>query len=473
MGLTQQQVQERIDQGLTNESDLSTDKTTKEIIVSNTFTYFNLIFLIITVLLCLVGSFRNLTFLPIVIGNTLIGIIQEVRAKRTLDKMNLLNAPHAIVVRDGVKQKIETEQLVQDDEIILEAGNQICADAVVVEGSVQVNESLLTGEADEVEKNPGDELFSGSFVVSGRCHAELTHVGNESYIAKLSQEAKTMGSGEQSEMIRSINQIVKWVGIVIIPIGLLLFYQSHFINHETIRRSVTATVAAIIGMIPEGLVLLTSISFILGVGRLAKKRALVQEMEAIEALARINVLCLDKTGTITTGELEVTEVLGLGEVKKEEVSEIMNELTFAFEDSNNTQEALKRYFHRMDRFTVVQKIPFSSERKYRAIEFEEKGCYVLGAPEFLLQDDEEGAEILRKVNQYSEEGYRVLLLGKCGSVQAEDGSVSEVSPMGLIVILDCIRKEAPDVFQYFRAALAVSFSMSSPLRHSLASRYMA
>ena len=211
MGLTQQQVQERIDQGLTNESDLSTDKTTKEIIISNTFTYFNLIFLIITVLLCLVGSFRNLTFLPIVIGNTLIGIIQEVRAKRTLDKMNLLNAPHAIVVRDGVKQKIETEQLVQDDEIILEAGNQICADAVVVEGSVQVNESLLTGEADEVEKNPGDELFSGSFVVSGQCHAELTHVGNESYIAKLSQEAKTMGSGEQSEMIRSINQIVKWV----------------------------------------------------------------------------------------------------------------------------------------------------------------------------------------------------------------------------------------------------------------------
>ena len=233
MGLTQQQVQERIDQGLTNETDLSTDKTTKEIIISNTFTYFNLIFLIITVLLCLVGSFRNLTFLPIVIGNTLIGIIQEVRAKRTLDKMNLLNAPHAIVVRDGVKQKIETEQLVQDDEIILEAGNQICADAVVVEGSVQVNESLLTGEADEVEKNPGDELFSGSFVVSGQCHAELTHVGNESYIAKLSQEAKTMGSGEQSEMIRSINQIVKWVGIVIIPIGLLLFYQSHFINHET------------------------------------------------------------------------------------------------------------------------------------------------------------------------------------------------------------------------------------------------
>ena len=319
MGLTQQQVQERIDQGLTNESDLSTDKTTKEIIVSNTFTYFNLIFLIITVLLCLVGSFRNLTFLPIVIGNTLIGIIQEVRAKRTLDKMNLLNAPHAIVVRDGVKQKIETEQLVQDDEIILEAGNQICADAVVVEGSVQVNESLLTGEADEVEKNPGDELFSGSFVVSGRCHAELTHVGNESYIAKLSQEAKTMGSGEQSEMIRSINQIVKWVGIVIIPIGLLLFYQSHFINHETIRRSVTATVAAIIGMIPEGLYLLTTIALALSTMKLASRKVLLHDMKSIEALARVDVLCVDKTGTITSGEPKVTDIIPAEGVSEEEL----------------------------------------------------------------------------------------------------------------------------------------------------------
>ena len=222
-------------------------------------------------------------------------------------------------------------------------------------------------------------------------------------------------------MQNTIKRIIAVISILIIPIAILLFRSQISAQGMTRNEAIVATVAGIIGMIPEGLVLLTSISFILGVGRLAKKRALVQEMEAIEALARVNVLCLDKTGTITT-----------------------------FEDSNNTQEALKRYFHRMDRFTVVQKIPFSSERKYRAIEFEEKGCYVLGAPEFLLQDDEEGAEILRKVNQYSEEGYRVLLLGKCGSVQAEDGSVSEVSPMGLIVILDCIRKEAPDVFQYFR-----------------------
>ena len=441
MGLTQQQVQERIDQGLTNETDLSTDKTTKEIIISNTFTYFNLIFLIITVLLCLVGSFRNLTFLPIVIGNTLIGIIQEIRAKRTLDKMNLLNAPHAIVVRDGVKQKIETEQLVQDDEIILEAGNQICADAVVVEGSVQVNESLLTGEADEVEKNPGDELFSGSFVVSGQCHAELTHVGNESYIAKLSQEAKTMGSGEQSEMIRSINQIVKWVGIVIIPIGLLLFYQSHFINHETIRRSVTATVAAIIGMIPEGLYLLTTIALALSTMKLASRKVLLHDMKSIEALARVDVLCVDKTGTITEPTMNVKQIICSKNGKNllhtpEELQELLVDYTLASNDNNATMQALRTFAGNDGAApgrTVVERYPFSSTTKYGAIVFTE-GTYILGAPEFVMGDAY--ATVEKEISTFTGKDLR-------------HGLTEEVIPLGFVVLANPIRTNAKQTFEYF------------------------
>ena len=226
-GLTDEEVRQRVEEGLTNRADISTDKTTKEIVISNVFTYFNLIFLVITILLIMVGSFRNLTFLPIIIGNTVIGIVQEIRAKKTLEKMSLLNAPRADVIRNGSVKQISTEELVKDDVILLTAGKQICADAVVISGNIQVNESLLTGEADEVEKTEGSTLMSGSFVVSGECYARLEKVGNESYISKLSLEAKSMGGKEQSEMIRSINLIVKWVGIVIIPIGLILFWQSH------------------------------------------------------------------------------------------------------------------------------------------------------------------------------------------------------------------------------------------------------
>lgn len=455
MGLTQAQVCERIKQGLTNETDVSTDKTTKEIIISNTFTYFNLIFLVITVLLCVVGSFRNLTFLPIVVGNTLIGIIQEIRAKRTLDKMNLLNAPHAIVVRDGVKQKVETAALVQDDEVILEAGNQICADAVVVEGCVMVNESLLTGEADEVEKKPGDALYSGSFVVSGQCHAELTHVGNESYIAKLSQEAKTMGSGEQSEMIRSINQIVKWVGIVIIPIGLLLFYQSHFVNHETIRRSVTSTVAAIIGMIPEGLYLLTTIALAISTMKLAGKKVLLHDMKSIEALARVDVLCVDKTGTITEPTMHVKQIICSKNGRNllhtpEELQELIADYTLASQDNNATMQALRDFAkndggtpHR----TVVERFPFSSTTKYGGIVFSE-GTYVLGAPEFVLRNQFDSVK--DEIASYTKEGDRVLLFAKYAGTTLANGLTENVIPLGFVVLANPIRENAKQTFEYFK-----------------------
>ena len=312
IGLTDAEVEQRIEQGLTNHTDISTDKTTKEIIVSNVCTYFNLIFLVITILLVAVGSFRNLTFLPIIIGNTVIGIVQELRAKKTLEKMSLLNAPHADVIRNGEMTQIATEKLVKDDVILLTAGKQICADAVVIDGSIQVNESLLTGEADEVEKPVGSTLMSGSFVVSGECYARLEKVGNESYISKLSMEAKSMGSKEQSEMIRSINQIVKWIGIVIIPIGIILFWQSHFVNDVSISKSVTSTVAAIIGMIPEGLYLLTTIALALSTMKLANKRVLLHDMKSIETLARVDVLCVDKTGTITEPDMKVSDIFLCG-----------------------------------------------------------------------------------------------------------------------------------------------------------------
>lgn len=308
IGLTDAEVEQRIEQGLTNHTDISTDKTTKEIIVSNVCTYFNLIFLVITILLVAVGSFRNLTFLPIIIGNTVIGIVQELRAKKTLEKMSLLNAPHADVIRNGEMTQIATEKLVKDDVILLTAGRQICADALVIDGSIQVNESLLTGEADEVEKPVGSTLMSGSFVVSGECYARLEKVGNESYISRLSMEAKSMGSKEQSEMIRSINQIVKWIGIVIIPIGIILFWQSHFVNDVSISKSVTSTVAAIIGMIPEGLYLLTTIALALSTMKLANKRVLLHDMKSIETLARVDVLCVDKTGTITEPDMKVSDI---------------------------------------------------------------------------------------------------------------------------------------------------------------------
>lgn len=307
-GLSKEEVEERFIEGFVNKTDISTEKSAKEIVKSNVFTYFNFIFLVITILLCVVGSFRNLTFLPIIIGNTLIGIIQELRAKKVLDKMSLLNAPHAIVIRDGEQKKILSKQLVKDDVILLTAGTQICADAVVLEGTIQVNESLLTGEADEIEKTPGSRLMSGSFVVSGECYARLEKVGKHSYISRLTAEAKAMGNEEQSEMIRSINQLVKWIGIVIIPIGIILFWQGYIVNGETFQKSIVSMVAAIIGMIPEGLYLLTTIALALGTMRLAKRHVLLHDMKSIEALARVDVLCVDKTGTITEAGMEVAKL---------------------------------------------------------------------------------------------------------------------------------------------------------------------
>ena len=289
-GLTAQQVQEHRMHGWTNQPVDPPSKTTKEIIQENVFTYFNLIFLVLAVLLCLVGSFRDLTFLPVIVLNTLIGIIQETRAKKVLDNLTMLNAPHAMVIRDGKKSQINAEDLVVDDIVIFEAGNQVCADAEVCAGEVQVNESLLTGESDEITKRKGDQLMSGSFIVSGQCHARLDKVGADSYISRLTLEAKAMQNTEQSEMIRSLDKLVKWVGVAIIPIGIILFIQAFVFQGEGFRSSVTSMIAAVIGMIPEGLYLLASVALAVSSIRLAQKKVLLHDMKCIETLARVNVL---------------------------------------------------------------------------------------------------------------------------------------------------------------------------------------
>ena len=495
IGLTDAEVEQRIEQGLTNHTDISTDKTTKEIIVSNVFTYFNLIFLVITILLIAVGSFRNLTFLPIIIGNTVIGIVQELRAKKTLEKMSLLNAPRADVIRNGKMTQIATEKLVKDDVILLTAGKQICADAVVIDGSIQVNESLLTGEADEVEKPVGSTLMSGSFVVSGECYARLERVGNESYISKLSMEAKSMGSKEQSEMIRSINQIVKWIGIVIIPIGIVLFWQSHFVNDVSISKSVTSTVAAIIGMIPEGLYLLTTIALALSTMKLASRKVLLHDMKSIETLARVDVLCVDKTGTITEPDMKVSDIFLVGgahqtdndqsgmmesrlkqadnvqsgmrensllqkqeqiavdsELSLDELKKLIVRYAYASKDNNATMLALKEYAENLVKTRnsglkthneitgrIIDQQAFSSSRKYGSITFSD-GTYLLGAPEFILRDDFHMIE--DEIQSYTENGDRVLLFAR--------RDADKTIPLGFVALANPIRQNAVKTFEYFK-----------------------
>lgn len=463
-GLTDEEVRQRVEEGLTNRADISTDKTTKEIVISNVFTYFNLIFLVITILLIMVGSFRNLTFLPIIIGNTVIGIVQEIRAKKTLEKMSLLNAPHADVIRNGSVKQISTEELVKDDVILLTAGKQICADAVVISGNIQVNESLLTGEADEVEKTEDSTLMSGSFVVSGECYARLEKVGNESYISRLSLEAKSMGGKEQSEMIRSINLIVKWVGIVIIPIGLILFWQSHFVNGESITKSVTSTVAAIIGMIPEGLYLLTTVALALSTMKLARKKVLLHDMKSIETLARVDVLCVDKTGTITEPDMKLKEIFlcknsGADGTQTaltlDELKSLILDYANASVDNNATMLALKAYaaealtnntsaLHR----TAVSQQAFSSSLKYGSVTFSD-GTYLLGAPEFIMHED--FARIEEEIIPYADKGDRVLLFARYNGENVENGINGSVTPLGFVALANPIRANAVKTFEYFKS----------------------
>ncbi len=448
-GLTSQQVQEHRLHGWTNKAVEPPSKTTKEIVHENVFTYFNLIFVVLAVLLCLVGSFRDLTFLPVIIANTLIGIIQEIRAKQVLDKLTMLNAPRASVVRDGKRTVINAEDLVVDDIVIFKAGDQVCADAEVSAGEVQVNESLLTGEADEITKRKGDKLMSGSFIVSGQCHARLDKVGEDSYISKLTLQAKAMQSKEQSEMIRSLDKLVKCVGVAIIPIGIVLFSQAFFIQHDGFRESVTSMIAAVIGMIPEGLYLLASVALAVSSIRLAQKKVLLHDMKCIETLARVDVLCVDKTGTITENTMKVQKLIKTDEYDEKEkggLSLLVGDFAAAMTKDNITMAALKEYFTKASGKKVLSKTGFSSATKYSSVTFED-GAYVLGAPEFVLKEKYD--DYAEEITEYASTGSRVLAFGIYDGEVDGKPLTHGILPFGFVLLANPIREAAKETFEYF------------------------
>lgn len=444
-GLSGQQVEERILRGQINTPVEAPSKTVKEIIFTNVITYFNIIFAGIAVLLILVGAFRELTFLPVIILNTLIGIIQELRSKKVLDKLSVLHAPKACVIREGQEQIIPAEELVLQDVVVFTAGNQIPADAIVIDGEVQVNESLITGEADEITKKEGAELLSGSYIVSGRCYARLTKVGADSYAAKLTLEAKASKKGEQSEMIRSLNKLVKIVGIIIIPIGVIMFYQQYKLAGNSLRGSVTSMTAAVIGMIPEGLYLLASAALVVSVMKLAKQKVLVHDMKCIETLARVDVLCVDKTGTITENAMKVSEIICLDK-EESRFEEKLGDFVANMSKDNSTMEALQSYFNRNLRKKAEKITSFSSAYKYSSAVIEGIS-YVLGAPEFVLGEQFE--EYREEIEGYSEKGFRVLVFGIYDG--EADGKVltETVQPLGLVLLSNPIREKAKETFRYF------------------------
>lgn len=489
-GLTDEQVRERIERGAVNTPVKTDDTTLGDIIRENVFTYFNLLFFIIAVCLCLVGTFRNLTFLPVIIANTLIGIIQEWRSKSLLDKMSMIHAPKTTVIRNGMGKKVSSEELVVDDIVLFEPGNQIPADAIVVDGEVQVNEALLTGEADEITKRAGAQLLSGSFVVSGTCRARLDKVGADSYISMLTLQAKARKKGEQSEMIRSLDRLVLVIGILIIPIAATLFWQQYKVNGESLRDAVTGTAAAVLGMIPEGLYLLASVALAVSVMRLAMNKVLVHSMKSIETLARVDVLCVDKTGTITDNTMIVKKTIPIGsgaeqkaaadssedgaagsrtpsesgpgpetqrttpEGTQEEAEEerlravelIIGDFAACMNSDNITMKAIKSYYTRQSGRRPEQVFPFSSAFKYSAAVFREKN-YVMGAPEFVLSDTYEKYRSLIEKNSLL--GYRVLAFGEYrGNI---DGGplVRPVDPIALILLMNPVRENAAATFRYF------------------------
>ena len=448
-GLTETEARSLYAAGKGNVPIQAPSKTIKEIITSNICTYFNLVFAIVAVLLIIVGSFRDLTFLPIIIANTCIGIFQEIRSKKVIDELTMLSAPTTKVLRDGKIREITSDQLVLGDIVIFESGNQIPADAEIISGQVCVNESLLTGEADEITKTAKDELLSGSFIVSGSCHAKLTKVGAESYISQLTLKAKTIKKSEQSEIIRSLNSIVKLAGIAIIPIGLILFSQQFFLQGETLKASVQGMVASVLGMIPEGLFLLASVTLAISAMKLAQKKVLLHDMKSIETLARVDVLCVDKTGTITDGTMEVDSIDIVAGCKKseEEIQKIISNFVNVQNADNATMEALKKHFHSAPSLEVDSVFGFSSEFKYSGVNFS-TGSYILGAPEFVLGTSYE--EYADAINQYTQNGLRVLVFGKYNKKIDGKKLIGHVVPYAYIVLSNPIRKNAQETFKYFK-----------------------
>ncbi len=448
-GLNTKQVNAYLAAGWDNAPVEPPSKSVREIILSNVITYFNIVFAVIALLLIIGGAFRHLTFLVVIVFNTAIGIVQELNAKRTLDKLTVLNAPKAMVVRNGKARSIPAADLVLDDIVIFSSGNQICADAVVLQGEVQVNESLLTGEADEITKRPGDHLMSGSHIVSGRCYTRLTNVGRDSYISKLTLEAKATREGEQSEMIRTLNRLLMIIGIAIIPIGITLFSQAFFLNGHTFKESISSMVAAVLGMIPEGLFLLCSVTLAVSTVRLAGKKVLVHDMKCIETLARVDVLCVDKTGTITENEMKIHHVHplpGYVESLMSPLEETIGDFAHAMSRDNITMAALQQHFKVRSGKAADSVTGFSSAFKYSSATFG-RTSYVLGAPEFVLREEYKNYE--KEIMDYSEQGYRVLVFCIYHGVPTGKALTDGVTPLCLITLSNPIRENAPDTFRFF------------------------
>ncbi len=443
-GLNQSQINERVVAGLTNVSETKTSKSYAKILFSNIFTFFNMICLACAVALWLVGSFSDTFFMVIVIANTCISIIQEIKAKKTIDKLTLTNSNFTKVLREGEEIEIYKNEVVVDDILILASGMQIASDSIVVDGSVEVNESLLTGESHPIRKNIGDPLMAGSFISSGTCKAQVEKVGSANYIEKLSSRAKKY-SKPKSELLASLSFIIKLIGIIIIPLGTLMFFNNYKVYDGNLFNTVTKTAGSIIGMIPAGMFLLTSVALAVSVVRLAKKRTLVQELYCIEMLARVNVLCLDKTGTLTDGSMKVREMINISNNKYDDknISKIIASIVGAFHEANHTAIALKSYFGKGS-LTAEKSIPFSSERKFMGCTFHKLGSFKIGAYEYVTKSPSQALK--RQADEFASKGFRVLML-----VESDKNFSNENSnPIAFILLEDNIRKDAQSTIEWFK-----------------------
>ena len=443
-GLTQAEVEERIADGQVNAIQDSSNRSVKDIVMGNTLTFFNFINIVLLALVLSVRSYKNMLFIFIIIANTLIGIFQEIKAKITLDKLKILTVSHVDVIRDGVKKSVTVSELVKDDVILLKSGGQIPADGVILDGEVDVNESLLTGESDSIHKMCGSKVLSGSFVTSGKAMCLLTEVGHDCYMEKLSSEAKQF-KRYKTELQRNLDTILKFISIIIVPLGIILFAKQYWISGSTYEQAALDTVAAVLGMIPEGLVLLTSVALALGAVRLARRSTLVRELFCIETLARVDTLCLDKTGTITEGHLCVQ---GEESVKEDvDLEQLMGRMVSALGDENETFQALRQHYKRNQSTNTKLVLPFSSERKFSGVVFEGEGTYLMGAYQFIFPQADPA--VLEKIAEYASQGLRVLTVAHSPNEMTDYTLAEDFEIVGFVFMTDVVRKNAPDILGYF------------------------
>lgn len=443
-GLTQAEVEARIADGQVNAIQDSSNRSVKDIVMGNTLTFFNFINIVLLALVLSVRSYKNMLFIFIIIANTLIGIFQEIKAKITLDKLKILTVSHVDVIRDGVKKSVTVSELVKDDVILLKSGGQIPADGVILDGEVDVNESLLTGESDSIHKTCGSKVLSGSFVTSGKAMCLLTEVGHDCYMEKLSSEAKQF-KRYKTELQRNLDTILKFISIIIVPLGIILFAKQYWISGSTYEQAALDTVAAVLGMIPEGLVLLTSVALALGAVRLARRSTLVRELFCIETLARVDTLCLDKTGTITEGHLCVQ---GEESVKEDiDLEQLMGRMVSALGDENETFQALRQHYKRNQSTNTKLVLPFSSERKFSGVVFEGEGTYLMGAYQFIFPQADPA--VLEKIAEYASKGLRVLTVAHSPNEMTDYTLAEDFEIVGFVFMTDVVRKNAPDILGYF------------------------